>query len=116
MNKEKFLAFAGCEDCFTTISLIDFAPPGIMNDFELVYAREQLQRNQDQLVMVQNLIDPKGFLKQIGAFYEATDFNNLVQNNDLGPDEGIGGNEDVYGRGTMRATLMPNGMQMNVLN
>ena len=31
----------------------------------------------------------------------------------MGPDEGL--NDDLYGRGTMRATLMPNGMQMNVL-
>ena len=51
-NKEKFLAFAGCEDCFTTISLVDFAPKGILSDFELVYAKEQLQRNQDALLMV----------------------------------------------------------------
>ena len=57
--------------------------------------------------MVQELVDPKGFLKQIGAFYDATDFQNLVTKNDAGPDEDIG--DDVYGRGTMRATMMPNG-------
>lgn len=81
-NKEKFLSFSGCEDCFTTISLVDFAPKGILSDFELVYAKEQLQRNQDALVMVQDLVDPKGFLKKIGAFYDATDFQNLVTKND----------------------------------
>ena len=41
-NKEKFLSFSGCEECFTTISLVDFAPKGILSDFELVYAKEQL--------------------------------------------------------------------------
>ena len=65
--------------------------------------------------MVQNMVDPKSFLKQIGAFFDATDYQALVHKNDNGPDENADG-DDVYGRGTMRATLMPNGMQMNILD
>lgn len=37
----------GCEQCFTTISLLDYANDEIIPELDLLYARMQLSRNQD---------------------------------------------------------------------
>ena len=44
--KEKALihSFSGCESCFTTISLIDYAQ-NLLDEGQLVYEKAQLQRN-----------------------------------------------------------------------
>lgn len=41
----------GCEDCFTTISLIEYAE-GLIGEYDTKYAQLQLSRNQGQLLMV----------------------------------------------------------------
>lgn len=83
-KKDAFIeAFAGgCEDCFTTISLIDYAEE-ILPQGDFIYARAQLQRNQDQLVMLQRQIEPIQFLKSIGAYVEPLNYDNLVDGNSI---------------------------------
>lgn len=44
-NKFLGIKFSGCEECFTTISLIDFAHKLIDLDQDIIYAQAQLQRN-----------------------------------------------------------------------
>jgi len=111
--------FSGCEDCFTTISLVTFAKD-IVSGHDLMYAEAQLHRNQDRLMMVQNQIDSTLFLKQIGAVVDDLDMNNLVTRADTGgalTDQGAAGLHisPQGGRGTLRNTVMANGQQMDVL-
>jgi len=47
-----FLSFRGSEECFTTISLVDFAEKILENDVTFRYAQAQLSKNQDKLMMV----------------------------------------------------------------
>jgi len=42
---------SGCEDCFTTISLIEYAED-LIGEYDAKYAQLQLSRNQGQLLMV----------------------------------------------------------------
>lgn len=42
---------AGCEESFTTISLVDYAKD-FLSEYDIVYAKAQISRNQDRLLMV----------------------------------------------------------------
>ena len=48
---DKFLSFSGCEPCFTTISLVDYAEE-ILGKKEFIYAQAQITRNQDNLQLM----------------------------------------------------------------
>lgn len=52
-KEEAFIsAFAaGCEESFTTISLVDFAKD-LLSEYDIIYAKAQISRNQDRLLMV----------------------------------------------------------------
>lgn len=75
VRDEGIFSMGGCEDCFTTISLVSFAKD-IVGGHDLLYADAQLHRNQDRLTMVQNQIDSTRYLKQLGAVVE--DANNAT--------------------------------------
>ena len=59
----------GCETSHTTVSLIEYAE-NIIDEYQLLYSRFQLQRNQDNLSYVQPQVEPKKFLKQMGIDLE----------------------------------------------
>ena len=48
------MAFEGCEECFTTIALIEHAGEDLLSNRERTYAEAQLRRGQDRLALVQN--------------------------------------------------------------
>ena len=57
------IGICGCEYCYTTIPLIEFAEDFI--DKESVdFALAQLNKNQNKLSLVQKQIDPKMFLRK----------------------------------------------------
>lgn len=64
----------GCENCFTTVSLLDFADDLVSDGERLMYCKEQLKRNQDRLLLMQPQINPKDFMHNRGI---ALDFNTL---------------------------------------
>ena len=111
--RDDAFSFGGCEDCFTTISLVSFAKDIVGSGHDLMYADAQLHRNQDRLMMVQNQIDSTAFLKQIGAVMEDLDMNNLVTRADTGgaltEQDPAGLNNTLQGRSTLRNTVMANG-------
>ena len=65
----------GCEECFATISLIDYAKDFI-NEIDMLYAKAQIGRNQDRLMMQQPQINDIDFLNNIGV---KLNFNKLVE-------------------------------------
>lgn len=57
------LNLTGCESCFTTLSLFEFAK-GILSEEEITYARAQQRKNQRKLTLVQKQIDPTKFYER----------------------------------------------------
>lgn len=55
--------FGGCEYCYTTLPLIEFADEFIDED-AIKFAKAQLNKNQNKLALVQKQIDPEKFLKK----------------------------------------------------
>jgi hypothetical protein len=75
-DKEKENLFGdGCEECFATISLIEYAKDFI-NEIDMLYAKAQISRNQDRLMMQQPQINDMDFLNNIGV---KLNFNKLVE-------------------------------------
>ena len=118
VKEENMFGIGGCEECFTTVSLVTFAKEIVGVGHDLLYAEAQLHRNQDCLMMVQNQIDSTSFLKKIGAVIEDLDMNNLITNADTGAaDQEMPANANaMQGRGSLRNTVMDNGLAMKVLN
>ena len=77
---------AGCEQCFTTISLIDFADDSILPEESCLFARAQLTRNQESLCLVQELVDVEHFMEQFKVL--DVDMDNLVNDGEKTDGEG----------------------------
>ena len=108
---------AGCEQCFTTISLIDYIDPKdeILEEKDIYFARAQLMRNQEALCIVQDLVDVDVFMKQFEVL--DVDMGNLVGDGQGDGDASLMNASGMNGTGpTMRQTAMSNGTSMNILN
>lgn len=92
-NEKPLISFSGCETSFTTISLINFVDE-LVGVADIEYTKQQISRNQDRLLMVQNQLDPAKFFKQKGL---KLDFGMLGKNGGMGADgnlpEGHGGGQ-----------------------
>lgn len=96
----------GCETSHTTVSLIEYAE-NIIDEYQLLYSRFQLQRNQDNLSYVQPQVEPKKFLKQMGIDLELNMKNQVDVDLGDSPTPDLTNARETYRQKSARQTERP---------